>query len=92
VFVAYYFAFESLELDNFQEFELYKTFLRVIVPILMTMKMKKELYGATKMFTYLKQMKGHAKNMKGRFINIILASMQITAPILTITSLILNIT
>ena len=44
------------------------------------------------MFTYLKQMKGHAKNMKGRFINIILASMQITTPILTITSLIVNIT
>lgn len=83
---------ESLKLDAFQPFDLYKTFLRVVTPILMTMKLKKELYGATKMLTFLKQMKGHHKNMKGRYINILLASMQIITPIMTITSLILNIT
>ena len=41
-------------MDNFQPFDTYITFLRVIVPILMTMKLKKEIYGATKMLTYLK--------------------------------------
>ena len=40
----------------------------------MTMKLKKELYGATRMFTFLKQMKGHHNNMKGRFINILYAN------------------
>jgi hypothetical protein len=83
---------ESLTLDNFQPFDIYKTFLRVVTPILMTMKLKKELYGATKMLTFLKQMKGHHKNMRGRYINILLASMQIITPIMTITSLIINIT
>lgn len=54
VLVALFFAYEGLSMDFVQEFELYKTFLRVVVPVLMTMKLKKELYGATKMFTFLK--------------------------------------
>jgi hypothetical protein len=71
---------------------LYKTFLRVILATLFTMQLKKELYTATKMLTYLKQMKYVKKNQKGRLINIILASMQILGPMMSMTSLIISMT
>jgi hypothetical protein len=58
----------------------------------MTMKFSKELYSATKMLTYLKRMKGNANHTRGRFINIMLSSMQIMAPICTVLSLVINIT
>ena len=62
------------------------------MPILMTMKFSKELYNATKMLTFLKRMKGSANHVRGRFINIMLSSMQIIAPTITVVSLVVNIT
>ena len=44
------------------------------------------------MLTYLKRMKGSANHVRGRFINILLASMQIVAPSITVISLAVNIT
>lgn len=58
----------------------------------MSMKFSKELYTATKMLTLLKRMQGSANHTRGRFINIILSSMQIIAPIITVIALVVNIT
>jgi hypothetical protein len=90
--VALAFSYEEVGFDDFQPFDIYKTFLRVLVPILMTMKFSKELYSATKMLTFLKRMKGTVKHQRGRFINIMLSSMQIIAPTVTVLSVVVNIT
>jgi hypothetical protein len=58
----------------------------------MTMKFSKELYSASKMLTFLKRMEGQASHSRGRFIGIFLISMQIMAPIVTVFSLVVNIT
>ena len=71
VLVAFAFSYEYLDFERFEPFDIYKTFLRILVPILMTMKFSKELYAATKMLTFLKRMQGRANNVRGRFINII---------------------
>ena len=44
IMVAVLFSYEYLDLIRFQPFSIFKTFLRIIVPILMTMKFGKELY------------------------------------------------
>jgi hypothetical protein len=56
VSVALAFSYEFTDFDDFQPFDIYKTFLRILVPMLMTMKFSKELYAATKMLTLLKRM------------------------------------
>ena len=91
ILVASAFSYEYVKFDKFQPFDIYKTFLRVLVPILMTMKFSKELYSATKMLTFLKRMKGNRKHQRGRFINIMLSSMQILAPTITVLSVVVNI-
>ena len=92
VMVAVLFSYEYLDFIHFQPFGIYKTFLRILVPMLMVMKFGKELYSATKMLTFLKRMEGQSNHSRGRFIGIYLSSLQILAPIITVVSLMVNIT
>ena len=75
IMVAVLFSYEYSNFDKFQPFGIYKTFLRILVPILMTMKFGKELYSATKMLTFLKRMEGQSNHSRGRFIGILLSSL-----------------
>ena len=58
----------------------------------MVMKFSGELNKAVKMYTFLKRQKGSTKHLKGRFINLFLATCQIVGPIVLQTSLIIVIT
>ena len=48
------------------------------------------MVSSQKMLTYLKRMKGNKKNLKGRFINILLCSMRMVHPILLLLTLIIT--
>jgi hypothetical protein len=86
------FSYEYLDFDNFSDFQIYKTFMRIFMPMLSVMQMHGEMKTASKMLTFLKRQRGLVGNERGRFINIGLASMQILAPIATIVSIVINIT
>jgi len=53
--------------------------LRIICSILIQMALNKELVKSMKMLTYLKQVRRKDDNSRGRYINIVLCSMQILA-------------
>ena len=55
----------------------------------MTMEYGKELYTAGKIFTFLKRMKTGKNN--GRIVNIMLASMQLIVPMVTVFAQMINI-
>ena len=46
-----------------------------------------EIQGALKLLEFLKRLKGNKSNLKGRFMNIILCSMQLITPLLSVASL-----
>ena len=75
ILIAYLFSKEFLSFDNFSDFSIYKTFMRIFMPILTVMSMRNEIRFATKMITYLKRSRGRTDNERGRFVNIGLASM-----------------
>ena len=56
--------------------------------------MQMALYGnmmsSQKMLTYLKRMKGNRKNLKGRFVNILLCAMKMIHPMILLVTLILS--
>ena len=89
--VAYFFAREILEFKEVQPFGIYKTFLRIIVPILMTMKFSGDLTRSMKMLTFLKRISHTSKYSNSRLTNIMLINMQIMAPLGTIGALICRI-
>jgi hypothetical protein len=89
--VAYFFAREILEFKEVQPFGIYKTFLRIIVPILMTMKFSGDLTRSMKMLTFLKRISHTSKYSNSRLTNIMLINMQIMAPLSTIGALICRI-
>lgn len=73
--IAFFFAREVTSYEDVQPFGIYKTFLRIVIPMLMAMKFSDELKSATKMLTFLKRMSYTSKYVNGRLTNIILASM-----------------
>ena len=89
--VAYFFAREILDFEEVQPFGIYKTFLRIIVPILMTMKFSGDLTRSMKMLTFLKRISHTSKYSTSRLTNIMLINMQIMAPLSTIGALICRI-
>ena len=86
--IALMFCYEYEDFSAIQPFNIYTTFLRIIATLLLTMKYTKDLYTATKMLSYLKKV----KTANGRFINIMLCSMQILVPLVSVVALLINIT
>ena len=83
------FTYEWINLDKYQPFHLGETLLRVLMSMLMQQTLWGELNSAVKLLTYLKRRKGLREHDKGRYINIVLISMQIITNISTFISLIL---
>jgi hypothetical protein len=59
--------------------------------ILLKGQLQSELKDAIKLLTFLKRQRGHRKQVRGRFINIVLVSMQIITNILTFFTMLLTI-
>jgi hypothetical protein len=78
---ALLFCWEDTALKEVQPFSITTSFFRVVAIVLMTLQYSKELYNSTKLLTLVKRMQ--AKKHRARFINIILASMQMLVPMAT---------
>jgi hypothetical protein len=78
---ALLFCWEDTGLKEVQPFSITTSFFRVVAIVLMTLQYSKELYSSTKLLTLVKRMQ--AKKDRARFINIILASMQMLVPMAT---------
>ena len=63
------------------------TFFQVVASVLITMEFSKEIYSATKILTYLKRTRSH----RSKIINVLLASMQLLVPIVTMISYMINV-
>ena len=71
------FMWEFRAMDNFQPFYNFYTAIRLITVWLMQMTLFEGMQSSLKMLTYLKRMKGNRKNLKGRFVNIIICSLKL---------------
>ena len=63
-----------------------------MMAFLLNQVMAKEFQHSIRVLTYLKRAKGSKKNMKGRYVNIILISMQIIANLSIYLALLLGAT
>ena len=73
--MAYGFTQEALTFDNFQDFELFQTCLRLICSMLLSKTLFADIQSSIKMLQYLKRLKSNRNNMKGRTMNVILCTM-----------------
>ena len=83
---------DRLEDPLFESFEVRHTVLRMIMPVMLQQTLGSELRKSTLMFTYLKRSLASRKNDRGRFVNILICSMQIIAPLMLQISLVVTIT
>ena len=90
--MSYYFCVGRLSFDAFENFTITKMGLRIICPFLLQAHFHGELAKAGKMLTFLKRSKQNRKHLKGRVMNIVLASMQLITPFMLIASMIIVIT
>jgi len=88
--ISFFFTYEVLDFDQFQPFTMYGSSLKIICAMLLHITLYNELQNAIKMLTFLKRQKLSRSHVKGRFMNIILCSMQIIGPIFVLGALIVT--
>ena len=87
IIFAVSFCLEQTNFDRVETFSMTSTFFQVVASVLITMEFSKEIYSATKILTYLKR----TKSNRSKIINVLLASMQLFVPIVTMISYMINV-
>ena len=90
MFIAVLYMYEFKSMDRFQPFYNFFTAIRMITVWLMQQNLYEDMKSSLKLLTYLKKMKGNPKNIKGRFVNILLCCMRMVNPIFLLITLILT--
>ena len=82
----------NLNFDKFQLFKIPQTILRILSSILLQVSLNKEIEKSVKVLTFLRNQKGSSANIRGKYINVVLCSMQLLAPAATMVSYIISTT
>jgi len=88
--IAWYFSYDNHSLDDFKDFSMLKTVIRLLCSLFLNIRFQGDLNSAFEVLIFLKRMKGHRKHVKGRLINIAVISMQIITMIATYLALMVN--
>ena len=80
--ISVLFLWDYKGFNKFQPIDTFFTPVRMVLAMLLQKLMLSELENATRMLTFLKRLKKHKKNLRGRTINIIIVSMQIISALL----------
>ena len=87
VLICLFFCYELLSFENFQPFYVMQSSLRIVATLLLHQSLYKKLQHSVKLLIYLKRLKKNKIYSNGRKINIMLCTMQISCPLLALTSL-----
>ena len=85
ILIAVFFGWETLDFTGFnlKNFTPMHTIMRIVCSIFLQLSLNKDLKPTAKMLTFLKRQRGSSKNLRGRYVNLMLCFMQITAPLMT---------
>ena len=91
VMMAYFFSADYLDMTRFQPFLTELTILRIICAMFLQLTLRGEFNKGVMMLMFLKRMRQSGRHAKGRFINIMICSLQCLSSLITYACLIINL-